>query len=84
MSIYIYICECEYAYIHVDRRVLGMQCRRILSLWFTSCERRVRDGVSLQSHFPTAGIRVSGCGFGARAGSLPGGAACSASPVAGI
>lgn len=34
-------------------------CRCILSLWFISCERRVRDEISLQKHFLTAGIRVS-------------------------
>lgn len=62
----------------------GMQCKCTLSLWFMSCERRVRDGVSSQRHFPTAGIRVSRCGSRALAGSLTDHATCSASPVAGI
>lgn len=76
---------CEYvcADRHTHRRG-GMPWTCTLSLWLTSCERRVRDGVSSQRHLPTAGIRVSSCGSRVPAGSLTDCATCSASLVAGI
>lgn len=58
--------------------------RCILSLWFISCERRVRDVMSLQKHFLTPGIGVSGCGSLAWAGSLHGGATRSGSLAPGV
>lgn len=61
-----------------------MKCRCILCLWFISSERRVRDEMSPQKHFLTAGIGVSGCGSRAWAGSLHGGATHSGSLAPGV